>query len=123
MVEAIVPSLIVHQGYNAKGPKDLPLAKTFGIWLPEDDGLSISDNLTLVSRCNAKISCTDLKNKAFSKVERRGATFSIRSGTFANHTEGTELQPIRWSSAGSVPKEEKCQAVSESGDVIAFAKR
>ena len=55
--------------------------------------------------------------------ERRGATFSIRSGTFANHTEGTELQPIRWLSAGSVPKEEKCQAVSESGDVIAFAKR
>ena len=37
-----------------KGPKDLPLAKTFGIWLPEDDGLSISDNLTLVSLCNAK---------------------------------------------------------------------
>ena len=56
-------------------------------------------------------------------MERRGAAFSIRSGTFANHTEGTELQPIRWLSAGSVPKEEKCQAVSESGDVIAFAKR
>ena len=28
--------------YDAKGPKDLPLAKTFGIWLPEDDGLSTS---------------------------------------------------------------------------------
>ena len=54
VVEAIVPSLVVHQGYDAKGPKDLPLAKTFGIWLPEDDGLSISDTLTLVSRCNAK---------------------------------------------------------------------
>ena len=112
VVEAIVPSLVVHQSYDAKGPKkDLPLAKTFGIWLPEDDGLSISDTLTLVSRCNAKISC-----------ERRGATCSIRSGTFANYTEGTELQPIRWLSAGSVPKEEKCQAVSESGDVIAIAK-
>ena len=49
VVEAIVPSLVVHQGYDAKGPKDLPLAKTFGIWLPEDDGLSISDTLTLVS--------------------------------------------------------------------------
>ena len=48
-------------------------------------------------------------------MERRGATFGIRLGTFANHTEGTELQPIRWSSAGSVPIEEKCQAVSESG--------
>ena len=40
-------------------------------------------------------------------MEQRGATFSIRSGTFANHTEGTELQPIRWLSAGSVPKERK----------------
>ena len=67
VVEAIVPSLIVHQGYDAKGPKDLPLAKTFGIWLPEDDGLSISDNLTLVSRCNAKISCTDLETKHSAK--------------------------------------------------------
>ena len=55
-------------------------------------------------------------------MERRGATCSIRSGTFANHAEGTELQPIRWLSAGSVPEEEKCQAVSESGDVIAIAK-
>ena len=67
VVEAIVPSLIVHQGYDAKGPKDLPLAKTFGFWLPEDDSLSISDNLTLVSRCNAKISCTDLKTKHSAK--------------------------------------------------------
>ena len=66
-VEAIVPSLVVHQGYDAKGPKDLPLAKTFGIWLPEDDGLSISDTLTLVSRCNAKISCTDLETKHSAK--------------------------------------------------------
>ena len=121
VVEAIVPSLVVHQGYDAKGPKDLPLAKTLGIWLPEDDGLSISDTLTLVSRCNAKISCTDLETKHSAKWNEGGAAFSIRSGTFANHTEGTE--PIRWLSAGSVPKEEKCQAVSESGDVIAFAKR
>ena len=123
VVEAIVPSLVVHQGYDAKGPKDLPLAKTFGIWLPEDDGLSISDTLTLVSRCNAKITCTDLETKHSAKWNERGATFSIRSGTFANHTEGTELQPIHWLSSGSVPKEEKCQAVSQSGDVIAFAKR
>ena len=66
-VEAIVPSLVVHQGYDAKGPKDLPLAKTFGIWLPEDDGLSHFDTLTLVSRCNAKISCTDLETKHSAK--------------------------------------------------------
>ena len=67
VVEAIVPSLVVHQGYDAKGPKDLPLAKTFGIWLPEDDGLSISDTLTLVARCKAKISCTDLETKHSAK--------------------------------------------------------
>ena len=67
VVEAIVPSLVVHQGYDAKGPKDLPLATTFGIWLPEDDGLSISDTLTLVSCCNAKISCTDLETKHSAK--------------------------------------------------------
>ena len=67
VVEAIVPSLVVHQGYDAKGTKDLPLAKTFGIWLPEDDGLSISDTLTLVSCCNAKITCTDLETKHSAK--------------------------------------------------------
>ena len=113
VVEAIVPSLVVHQGYDAKGPKkDLPLAKTFGIWLPEDDGLSISDTLTLVSRCNAKISCTDLVTKHSAKWNEGVLHCSIRSGTFANHTEGPELQPIRWLSSGSVPNEEKCQAVS-----------
>ena len=55
-------------------------------------------------------------------MERRGATCSIRSGTFTNHAEGTELQPIRWLLSGLVPKEGKCQAVSESGDVSAIAK-
>ena len=67
VLEAIVPSLVVHQRYDAKGPKDLLLAKTFGIWLQEDDSLSISDTLTLVSRCNAKISCTNLETKHSAK--------------------------------------------------------
>ena len=68
VVEAIVPSLVVHQSYDAKDPKkDLPLAKTFGIWLPEDEGLSISDTLTLVSRCKTKISGTDLETKHSAK--------------------------------------------------------
>ena len=31
LVEAIVPSLVDRQDYDAKGPKDLPPAKTFGI--------------------------------------------------------------------------------------------
>ena len=67
MVEAIVPSLVVHQGYDAKGPKDMPPAKSFGVWMPEDEGLSISDTLTLVSRCNAKISRRDLETKHSAK--------------------------------------------------------
>ena len=29
VVEAIVPFLVGHQGYHAKGAKDLPPAKTF----------------------------------------------------------------------------------------------
>ena len=62
-------------------------------------------------------------NKAFSKGKHRGATCSIRLGTFANHVGRTELQSIRWLSLGLVPEEEKCQAVSEPGDVIAIAKR
>ena len=67
VIEAIVPFLVVHQGYDAKGPKDLPPAKTFGIWLPEDEGLSISDTLTLVFRNNAKISRRDLETKHSAK--------------------------------------------------------
>ena len=67
MIEAIAPSLVVHQGYDAKGPKDLPPAKTFGIWLPEDEGFSISDTLTMVFRCNAKIRRRDLETKHSAK--------------------------------------------------------
>ena len=48
VVEAIVPPLVGHQGYDAKGLEVLPPAKTFGIWLPENKGLSITDTLTLV---------------------------------------------------------------------------
>ena len=110
VVEAIVPSLVVHQGYDAKGPKDLPPTKTFGIWLPEDEGLSISDTLTLVSPYNAKISRRDVETK-----------HSTKSWTFANHAEEIELQSIRWLSSGAVP-EEKCKAASEPEDVIAIAK-
>ena len=34
VIEAIAPSLVIHKGYDAKGPKNLSLEKTFGIWLP-----------------------------------------------------------------------------------------
>ena len=84
VVGAIVPSLVGHQSYDTKGPKDLPPAKIFGIWLPDDEGSSISDTFTLVSRCNAKISRKEFGNKTFSEGKRRGDTCSIRSETFAN---------------------------------------
>ena len=45
----------------------MPPAKTFGIWLAEDESLSISGTLTLVSRCNAKISRRDLETKHSAK--------------------------------------------------------
>ena len=67
VVEAIVPSLVGYQGCDAKGLKDLPPSKTFGIWLPEDEGSSISDTLTLVSRFNAKIGGKDLETKHSAK--------------------------------------------------------
>ena len=63
VVEVIAPSLLGHQGFDAKGSKDLPSAKTFGIWLPEDEGLSITDTLKLVSRYYAKISRKDFETK------------------------------------------------------------
>ena len=71
VVEAIVPSLVGHQSYDAKRPKDLPPAKTFGSWLPDDEGSSISDILTLVSHCNAKISRKDLETKHSAKGNGR----------------------------------------------------
>ena len=52
---------------RCKRPKHLPPAKTFGVWLPEDEGLSIFDTLTLVSRCNAKISRRVLETKHSAK--------------------------------------------------------
>ena len=60
VLEANAPSLVGHQGYDAKGPKDLPPAIIFRIWLPENEGLSITDTLKLASCCNAKITCKDL---------------------------------------------------------------
>ena len=43
------------------------LQKTFEIWLPEDESLSISDILKLVYRCNAKISLKNLEAKHLAK--------------------------------------------------------
>ena len=63
VVEAIAPSLADHQGYVARGPKDRPPEKTFGIWIPEEEGLSIIDVLALVDRCNAEVHRRDMEFK------------------------------------------------------------
>ena len=77
VVEAIIQFLVVHQVYDAKGPKDLPPAKTFGSWLPEDESSGISDTLALVSSCNAKISRKDLETKHLAK--RNGGVLHVVS--------------------------------------------
>ena len=92
VLEAIVPSLVVHQGYDAKGPKDLPPAKTFEIWLPEDKGSTISDTLKLVSRCNAKISRRDLETKHSAK-ENRGVLHVV----FVRKSSLTKLKGLNYS--------------------------
>ena len=121
VVEAIVPSLVVHQGYDAKGPKDLPPAKTFGIWLPEDEGLSISDTLTLVSRSNAKISGRDLETKHSAKGN--GGMLHVVSVREPSLTMLKELNYNPYASYRRVQfQEEKCKTVSEPGDVVAIAK-
>ena len=48
-VEAIEPSLVGQKSNDAKSPKDLPATKTFKIWFPEDEDLSITEALWLVS--------------------------------------------------------------------------
>ena len=53
-------------------------------------------------------------NKSFSKGKRRGATCSIRWGTFANHAEGTELQSIRCLLSGSVQSAKQFQNLETS---------
>ena len=110
VVKAIVPSLVVHQGYDAKGPKDLPPAKTFGIWLPEDEGLSTSDTLTLVSRCNAKTSRRDLETKHSAKGN--GGVLHV---VFVREPSLTMLKELNYNPyAGyrrvQFQKEEKCPA-------------
>ena len=124
VVDAIVPFLVVHQCYDAKGPKDLPPAKTFEIWLPEDEALSISDTLkpkTMVSRCNAKISRRNLKTKHSAKGKGEMVhVVSIREPLLTTLKE-LHYNPysICWLLSAAVPEEEKCQAVSDTGDVIA----
>ena len=44
----------IHQGYEARGPKDIKL-ETFGVWLPDNEGLEIKNDPELVDRRNPDI--------------------------------------------------------------------
>ena len=56
-----------HQGYEAKGPKDAIKSETFGIWLPDNEGLDIKNVLELVDRCNPDIHLRDIRVKYSAK--------------------------------------------------------
>ena len=51
-----------HRGYEARGPKDIK-SETFGVWLPDNEGLEIKNVLELVDRCNPDIHLKDIKVK------------------------------------------------------------
>ena len=67
IVRAIAPTFVDHQGYEARGPKDAIKSETFGIWLPDNEGLEIKNVLELVDRCYPEIHLKDIKNKYKSK--------------------------------------------------------
>ena len=67
IVRAIAPTSVDHQGYEARGPKDAIKSETFGIWLPDNEGLEIKNVLELVDRCNPEIHLKDIRNKYKSK--------------------------------------------------------
>ena len=56
-----------HQGYEARGPKDAIKSDTFGIWLPDNEGLDIKNVLELVDRCNPDIHLRDIRVKYSAK--------------------------------------------------------
>ena len=114
VVEAIVPSLVVHQGYDAKGTKDLPLAKTFGIWLPEDDNLSISDTLTLVSPVVMQKSVVQIWKQSNSAKWNEGVLHLV-SVQEPSLTTLKELNYNPYAGYRRVQFQKKCQAVSDSG--------
>ena len=68
IVRAIAPTSVDHQGYEARGPKDAIKSETFGIWLPDNEGLEIKNVLELVDRCNPEIHLKDIRHKYKSKV-------------------------------------------------------
>ena len=75
VILAIEPSEENHPGYEARGPKDLPPAKTFGVWIPDDEETGIADLLTLVDRCNSGIQRKHMEIRGLSKG--KGGTLHI----------------------------------------------
>ena len=51
-----------HRGYEARDPKDVK-TETFGVWLPDNEGLEIKNVLELVDRCNPDIHLKDIRLK------------------------------------------------------------
>ena len=68
VVRAIAPTSMDHQGYKARGPKDAVKTETFGISLPDNEGLDIKNVLELVDRCNPEIHFRDIKVKYIAQV-------------------------------------------------------
>ena len=58
---AVPPPSMGHQGYEARGPKDI--SETFGVWLSDNEGLEIKNVLELVDRCNPGIHLKDIRVK------------------------------------------------------------
>ena len=67
VVRAIAPTSMNHQGYEARGPKDAIKSETFGIWLPDNDGLDIKNVFELVDGCNPDIHLRDIRVKYSAK--------------------------------------------------------
>ena len=64
---AIATTSMNHQGYEARVPKDAIKSESFGIWLPDNEGLDIKNVLELVDRCNLDIHLGDIRVKYSAK--------------------------------------------------------
>ena len=57
-----VPPPSMDQGYEARGPKDMK-SETFGVWLPDNEGLDIKNVRQLVDQRNPDIHPKDIRVK------------------------------------------------------------
>ena len=62
VVRAVPPPSMNHRRYEARGPKDIK-SETFGVWLPDNEGLEIKNIVEPVDRCNPDIHLKDIKLK------------------------------------------------------------